>query len=247
MKNLTLIGNWKLNGSKSSIQAFSNEWRGCDHPALTVAVAPPALYLGYVAKTVSGCLLAAQDCSAHDEGAHTGEISAAMLADWGCRYVLVGHSERREAHAESDELIGEKARKVQAAGLLPVLCVGEDLHARESGAAETVVKAQLQGALIAGQSTALLVAYEPVWAIGTGLTASPEQANDMHAMIKSDLCELLQSEQSIPVLYGGSVNPDNARALFECAHVDGALVGGASLSAESFASIARAGIDYLSH
>ena len=246
MKNLTLIGNWKLNGSKSSIQAFSNEWHGCDHPALTVAIAPPAPYLGYFAKTVASCL-AAQDCSAHDEGAHTGEISAAMLADWGCRYVLVGHSERREAHAESDELIGEKLRQVQAAGLLPVLCVGEDRHARESGSAETVVKAQLRGALLAGQSTALLVAYEPVWAIGTGLTASPEQANDMHAMIKSELYEVLQSEQNIPVLYGGSVNPDNARALFECAHVDGALVGGASLSAESFASIARAGINYLSH
>jgi triosephosphate isomerase len=182
----------------------------------------------------------------HAQGAYTGEVSADMLADLGCQFVLVGHSERRQYHDETDELIAQKLAAAQSAGVTPVLCVGEPLAAREAGEHEAVVRAQLRSALATSQPH-LMIAYEPVWAIGTGLTATPEQANEMHAMIKQEVESLFEGSQATPILYGGSVNAGNADALFACPHVDGALVGGASLEAASFMAIAQAASNNLSH
>ena len=246
MTNLYLIGNWKQHGSRAAIQAFSEQWSFDANPALRIAIAPPFPYLQALIEALPGCELAAQDCSVHAQGAYTGEVSADMLADLGCQFVLVGHSERRQYHDETDELIAEKLAVAQSAGVTPVLCVGEQLPAREAGEQEDVVRAQLQSALATSQPK-LLIAYEPVWAIGTGLTATPDQANDMHAMIKQEVESLLGASQATPILYGGSVNAENADALFACPHVDGALVGGASLEAASFMAIAQSASNNLSH
>ena len=246
MTNLYLIGNWKQHGSRAAIQAFSEQWSFDVNPALRIAIAPPFPYLQALIEALPGCELAAQDCSVHAQGAYTGEVSADMLADLGCQFVLVGHSERRQYHDETDELIAEKLAVAQSAGMTPVLCVGEQLPAREAGEHEDVVRAQLQSALATSQPN-LLIAYEPVWAIGTGLTATPDQANDMHAMIKQEVESLLGASQATPILYGGSVNAENADALFACPHVDGALVGGASLEAASFMAIAQSASNNLSH
>ena len=246
MTNLYLIGNWKQHGNRSAIQAFSEQW-SCDaNPRLRIAIAPPFPYLQALVEALPDCELAAQDCSIHAQGAYTGEVSADMLADLGCQFVLVGHSERRQYHDETDELIAEKLAAAQSAGVTPVLCVGEQLAAREVGEHEAVVRAQLRSALAKSQSN-LLVAYEPVWAIGTGLTATPDQANEMHAMIKQEVESLLGASQATPILYGGSVNAENADALFACPHVDGALVGGASLEAAAFMAIAQSALNNLSH
>ena len=246
MTNLYLIGNWKQHGSRATIQAFSEQWSFDANPGLRIAIAPPFPYLQAVVEALPSCELAAQDCSLHAQGAYTGEVSADMLVDLGCQFVLVGHSERRQYHDETDELIAEKLAAAQLAGVTPVLCVGEQLPAREAGEHEDVVRAQLQSALATSQPN-LLIAYEPVWAIGTGLTATPDQANDMHAMIKQEVESLLGASQATPILYGGSVNADNADALFACPHVDGALVGGASLEAASFMAIAQSASNNLSH
>ena len=192
MTNLYLIGNWKQHGSRAAIQAFSEQWSFDANPALRIAIAPPFPYLQALIEALPGCELAAQDCSVHAQGAYTGEVSADMLADLGCQFVLVGHSERRQYHDETDELIAEKLAAAQSAGVTPVLCVGEQLPAREAGEHEDVVRAQLRSALATSQPN-LLIAYEPVWAIGTGLTATPDQANDMHAMIKQEVESLLGS------------------------------------------------------
>ena len=169
-----------------------------------------------------------------------------MLADVGCRFVLVGHSERRVHHGETDELIGRKLAAVQAAGLTPVLCVGEDSAMRQAGEQNHAVRGQLRGAL-SGMASSVMVAYEPVWAIGTGLTATPDQVNDMHAVIKAEVNAVLGGDSDVPVLYGGSVNPETAPALLGCPHVDGALVGGASLDPGAFADIARSALNSLSY
>ena len=182
----------------------------------------------------------------HAQGAYTGEVSADMLADLGCQFVLVGHSERRQYHYEPDELIAEKLMAAQSAGVTPVLCVGEQRPAREAGEHEDVVRVQLRSALAESQPN-LLIAYEPVWAIVTGLTATPDQANEMHAMIKQEVESLFGASQATPVLYGGSVNAENSDALFACPHVDGALVGGASLEAASLMAIAQSASNNLSH
>ncbi|MGB2103744.1 MAG: triose-phosphate isomerase, partial [Luminiphilus sp.] len=174
------------------------------------------------------------------------EVSADMLADLGCQYVLVGHSERRQYHGETDELIADKLAAAQSAGVTTILCVGEQQAAREAGKQDEVVRAQLRSALATSQPN-LLIAYEPVWAIGTGLTATPAQANDMHDMIRQEVSSLLGSSHATPILYGGSVNAENADALFACPHVDGALVGGASLEAASFMAIAQSASNNLSH
>ena len=246
MTNLYLIGNWKQHGSRAAIQAFSEQWSFDANPALRIAIAPPFPYLQALVEALPDCELAAQNCSMHAQGAYTGEVSAGMLADLGCQYVLVGHSERRQYHGETDELIADKLAAVQSAGLTPVLCVGEQQAARETGEQDDVVRAQLRAALAKSQPN-LLIAYEPVWAIGTGLTATPDQANEMHATIKQELDSLLGASQATPILYGGSVNAENADALFACPHVDGALVGGASLEAASFMAIAQAASNNLSH
>lgn len=246
MTNLYLIGNWKQHGSRAAIQAFSEQWSFDAHPRLRIAIAPPFPYLRTLGELLPECQVAAQDCSEHAQGAYTGEVSADMLADLGCQFVLVGHSERRQYHGETDELIADKLATAQLAGVTPVLCVGEQLSAREAGEQEVVVRAQLQSALAKSQPN-LLIAYEPVWAIGTGLTATPEQANEMHAMIKKEVGSLLGASHATPILYGGSVNAENADALFACPHVDGALVGGASLEAASFMAIAQSASNNLSH
>jgi triosephosphate isomerase len=246
MTNLYLIGNWKQHGSRAAIQAFSKQWSFDANPGLRIAIAPPFPYLQALIEALPGCELAAQDCSVRAQGAYTGEVSADMLADLGCQFVLVGHSERRQYHDETDELIADKLAAAQSAGVTPVLCVGEQLAAREAGEHEDVVRGQLRAALATSQPN-LLIAYEPVWAIGTGLTATPEQANEMHAMIKQEVESLFGASQATPILYGGSVNAENADALFACPHVDGALVGGASLEAASFMAIAQAASNNLSH
>ncbi len=246
MTNLYLIGNWKQHGSRAAIQAFAQQWSFDANPRLRIAIAPPFPYLQTFREALPGCELAAQDCSVHAKGAFTGEVSADMVADLGCQFVLVGHSERRQYHDETDELIAKKLVAAQSAGVTPVLCVGEQQAAREAGEQEDVVRAQLRSALATIQPS-LLIAYEPVWAIGTGLTATPDQANDMHAVIKQEVASLLGASHATPILYGGSVNADNADALFACPHVDGALVGGASLEAASFMAIAQSASNNLSH
>jgi triosephosphate isomerase len=167
-------------------------------------------------------------------------------SDLGCQFVLVGHSERRQYHDETDALIAEKLAAAQSAGVTPILCVGEQQAAREAGKQDEVVRAQLRSALATAQPN-LLIAYEPVWAIGTGLTATPDQANEMHEMIRQEVSSLLGASHATPILYGGSVNAENADALFACPHVDGALVGGASLQAASFMAIAQSASNNLSH
>lgn len=215
--------------------------------AVDVAVCPPFIYLGQVASLLEGggIALGAQNLSVFGGGAYTGEISASMLSDVGCKWVIVGHSERRAYFGESDALVVEKARVALQSGLRPIVCVGETLEQRESGVAERVVGGQVD-ALVQGLSpteAALVVfAYEPVWAIGTGRTASPEQAQDMHVLIRQRLLAGGWAEGEVRVLYGGSVTADNAALLFEKPDIDGALVGGASLVAGSFLAICAAAV-----
>ena len=239
MTNLYLIGNWKQHGSRASIAAFASQWSFESHDKLTVAIAPPFPYIGELGASLPDCQLAAQDCSIHEQGAHTGEVSAEMLAEVGCRFVLVGHSERRAHHGETDELIGRKLAAAQAAGLIPVLCVGEDSATREAGDQNRAVRAQL-GAALPGIASQLLIAYEPVWAIGTGAVASPDDIATIHALISAVLTEKYGADNLPPILYGGSVNANNAADIFAIPKVDGALVGGASLDAEAFAAICTA-------
>ncbi|HMA98303.1 MAG TPA: triose-phosphate isomerase, partial [Wenzhouxiangella sp.] len=211
-----------------------------------VMVIPPFPYLTMAASMVDGrrVALGAQDLSPHEGGAYTGEVSGAMLADCGCGAVLVGHSERRTLHAETNELVSRKFRAAQTAGLTPILCVGESLGEREEGKTQDVVSQQLEAVLatagIAAFSSAV-VAYEPVWAIGTGKTATPAQAQEVHQNIRA---QLMNEDATIGglvrIVYGGSVKPDNAAEIFAQQDIDGGLIGGASLNADSFAAICRA-------
>jgi len=212
-----------------------------------VVVCPPFTALAAVGQIVAGSRigLGAQDMHWAKEGAYTGEVSAEMLWDIGCRYVIVGHSERRQYFGETDESVNRKSLAALASGLTPIICVGETLFEREAGHACAVVEAQLKGALSGltpEQVQGLIFAYEPVWAIGTGKTATPSQAEEMHAHIRKTIALLFGAEiaQGVRILYGGSVKPDNAKELLGRSEIDGALVGGASLDAGSFASIAHA-------
>jgi triosephosphate isomerase len=202
------------------------------------------VYLHETAAALAGSDLrwGAQDVSEHAQGAYTGEVSAAMLAEAGCRYVIVGHSERRAYHAESDELVAAKAQAALAKGVTPIVCVGETLAQREAGETETVVKRQLSAVIhrLAHCAAEMVVAYEPVWAIGTGRTASPEQAQAVHAVLRAQLHAATGRGATMKILYGGSVKPDNAATLFAQADIDGGLIGGASLKASEFIAIARA-------
>jgi triosephosphate isomerase len=217
---------------------------GLGRPAAEVAVCPTFVHLAQALELCSGSPVSvgAQDCSHLQSGAYTGEVAPQMLRDLGCDWTLVGHSERRQYHAESDDLLQAKLAAAVAAGLKPVLCVGETIDQRENGEAETVVAGQLATALAHQPSLAgLVVAYEPVWAIGTGLTATPAQAQDMHAFIRAQLAGIEGVDGAATrILYGGSVKPDNAAALFAEADIDGALVGGASLVVEDFLAIVAA-------
>ena len=215
-------------------------------PACELLICPPAQLLFPVAAALEGSSLAlgGQDCHPAQSGAHTGDISAAMLRDAGCRYVILGHSERRQDHGETSALVQAKAAAALAAGLSPIVCVGETEAERESGRAMEVVEAQLRQSLPASGGPALVIAYEPVWAIGTGKTATPTDVETVHRGIRARLTELLDgaAAASVRILYGGSVKPANAAELMAVPDVDGALVGGASLKAEDFLAIAaRAG------
>ena len=247
MTRQTLIaGNWKMNGSRDQASALAGGIAtGSEGATAEVLLCPPFPYLALVGDQIanSQVALGAQNLSQHDGGAFTGETSASMLLDSGCAYVIVGHSERREFYAEDSALVAEKARVAAAAGLRPILCVGETLEARESGRTEQTIDAQLAPVFEhrAADYGELVIAYEPVWAIGTGKTASPEQAQDVHAFIRRALSGWDDKlAERTRILYGGSVMPDNAAAIMSMTDVDGGLVGGASLDVESFVAIINA-------
>lgn len=247
MRRKLVAGNWKMHGSKAANAALLAELRSgeadlrCD-----VVLCPPFPFLSQVEQALHSSVIAlgAQNLSEHALGAYTGEVSASMLLDCGCRYVLIGHSERRSLFAESDDVVAAKFVAAQAAGLIPVLCVGETLAERESGQTDSVVARQLQVVLDRAGVQSLnnaVLAYEPVWAIGTGKTASPQQAQAVHAAMRSQVSGGDPSvAAALRILYGGSVKPANAQELFDQPDIDGGLIGGASLVAEDFLAICRA-------
>lgn len=241
-----VVGNWKMNGSlAANAQLLQGLAENAPVDAVDVAVCPPFVYLGQAASTLGACRIAlgAQNLAAFAGGAYTGEVSATMLRDVGCQWVVVGHSERRAYFGETDVLVVEKLRLALAAGLRPIVCVGETLEQRESGLAEQVVGAQVDAVtsgLSAEDAASVVLAYEPVWAIGTGRTATPEQANEMHVYIRGRLFAAGWPGAGVRVLYGGSVTADNASLLFDKPDIDGALVGGASLVAGNFLAICAA-------
>ncbi|MBN8798793.1 MAG: triose-phosphate isomerase [Stenotrophomonas nitritireducens] len=247
MRRKIVAGNWKLHGSRQfATELVGQVAAGLPLQGVELVILPPLPYLGDLVEDFEGTALAfgSQDVSSNEKGAYTGEVSAAMLVDVGARYGLVGHSERRQYHHESSELVARKFVAAVHAGLVPVLCVGETLEQREAGQTEQVIAAQLAPVLeLAGVDAfaGAVVAYEPVWAIGTGRTASPEQAQAVHAFIRGEVAGRdARIADSLPILYGGSVKPDNAAELFSQPDVDGGLVGGASLVAADFLAIARA-------
>ena len=239
-----VVGNWKMNGGRAGNAELLAALKAAGPWSAEVAVCPPNVYLADTVLALQGSTVAwgAQDCSAREPGAYTGEVAAAMLAEFGCRYVIVGHSERRALHAESDQLVADKAKAALAHGLTPIVCVGETLVDREAGQTEAVVKRQLSAVIhtLAHCISQVVVAYEPVWAIGTGKTASPEQAQAVHAVLRTQLMAATQKAGEMKILYGGSVKADNAVALFSLPDVDGGLIGGASLKAADFSAICRA-------
>jgi triosephosphate isomerase len=235
-----------MNGSKDLSEELVGDVRSeavsLDN-GVEVVIIPPAIYIGDVVKQARGAVsVGVQNVGRWQSGAYTGEISPDMAKDSGCRYVLVGHSERRQLFGESDEMIAEKVALVVASGLSAIVCVGETLEERESGQAEAVVAGQVRAGLSSvsqGEWQSIVVAYEPVWAIGTGKTATSDDAQAMHAAIRSVLKDMGAPAEEISLLYGGSVKPDNAAALFSEPDVDGGLIGGASLVAKEFMSICR--------
>ena len=246
MKKKLIVGNWKMNGSlAANAELLSGVVQGL--PAALncgVGVAVPAVYVAQVQALLqdTGVALAAQDVSQHEKGAYTGEIAVAMLQEFGVRYALVGHSERRQYHGETDAVVAAKAQAALAQGVTPIVCVGETLDEREAGQTEQVVVRQLAAVIQrVGQAVGeLVVAYEPVWAIGTGKTASPEQAQAVHAVLRAQLAAVTENAQSVPLLYGGSMNAANAQQLLAQPDIDGGLVGGASLKAVDFLQIIAA-------
>lgn len=233
-----IIANWKMAIDKNGVEAFKADWNS--RPPMTgvdVVVAPPAPYLSMVSG-LTGVSLCGQTVSENDVGAHTGEIAAAMLSDVGCQYVIVGHSERRQNQGETNAIVAQKAKRAQLAGLTPVVCVGEPSHIRAAGNAASYVRDQVLSSCD-DLSDGLVIAYEPVWAIGSGEAASADVASSMHLDIKTALADRYPD---LRVIYGGSVKPDNCAAFTTAEGVDGLLVGGASLSAESFWNICAAAI-----
>lgn len=247
MRKKLVAGNWKMHGSRSMSEALAGEIAADLPSAVDVVLFPPFPYIAALAArhAEAGLGFGAQDVSEHEgQGAYTGEVSAAMLADVGANWTLVGHSERRQYHHESDELVARKFAAARAGGLTPVLCVGETLEQREAGETEAVIGRQLRAVLalngVASFDTAV-IAYEPVWAIGTGRTATPEQAQQVHAFIRSQLAqEDAMIARLTRLLYGGSVKPANAAELFAQPDVDGGLVGGACLTSADFLAICAA-------
>ncbi len=242
MRKKLIAGNWKMNGSLVSNAALINGLRaGLGQPACHVAVCVPAAYLAPCQSLLdgSGIDLGAQDVSQHEAGAFTGEVSCAMLKEFGVRYTLVGHSERRQYHFETDLVVALKAQRALAAGITPIVCVGETLAQREAGKTEEVVKRQLAAVIHANGHciSEIVVAYEPVWAIGTGKTATTEQAQQVHAVLRAQLNAASEHGDRISILYGGSMNAGNAAQLLAQPDIDGGLVGGAALKAQDFLTI----------
>ena len=246
MSKTLIVGNWKMNGSLADNAALLQAWvqAGAGQGAADVAVCVPSPYLGQVQAALAGHGIdwGGQDCSAHEAGAYTGEVSAAMLRDLGCRYVIVGHSERRQYHHESDDLVAQKAQRALAAGITPIVCVGETLADHQAGRTEFVVKRQLSAVIhaVGHCSSELVVAYEPVWAIGTGHTATPEQAQAVHAVLRAQLRAATAHADRNRILYGGSMTAANAAELLAQPDIDGGLIGGASLKADDFLAIVAA-------
>ncbi|HMB58599.1 MAG TPA: triose-phosphate isomerase [Xanthomonadales bacterium] len=250
MRKILVAGNWKMHGSKAMVDALLQGLLDSEDRSdvVDIAVFPPAVYLQRTQKRLNGSPIAwgGQTLNPAPQGAHTGEISASMLLDFGCRYVLVGHSERRTLYGEDNKAVAKRFEAAQQAGLEPVLCVGETLEQRESNETENVVNRQIDAVLqlcgIDALSSAT-IAYEPVWAIGTGKTATPEQAQEVHAFIRDKLVaqdDIIGGQ--IRILYGGSVNGSNAADLFARKDIDGGLVGGASLKVEDFLAIRNAAV-----
>ncbi len=239
-----MAANWKMNKTTGETEGFIRDFlpRVADVDDVETVIAPPFTSLPAAAGLLAGSSvrLAAQDVFYEESGAFTGEISPPMLKDVGCTYVIVGHSERRQYFGETEEILNRKAAAALKAGLGVIFCIGETLEQRESGGTFDVLKRQISGGLRGIDADNLVVAYEPVWAIGTGRTASPEQAQEAHLFIRSELSDLYgQAARTIRILYGGSVKPDNVASLMAKDDVDGALVGGASLDPESFAAIVK--------
>ncbi len=249
MKHKLIAGNWKMTGSLAANEALVKGVQDGLNAALAdkkaqVAVCVPAAYLSQVQQLThnSGIDLGSQDVSAHEQGAYTGETSAAMLKDFAVRYAIVGHSERRQYHGETDELVATKAQRALAAGITPIVCVGETLAEREAGKTEEVVKRQLAAVIHTNGHciSEIVVAYEPVWAIGTGKTATPEQAQAVHAVLRAQLKAATEHSERVQILYGGSMNAANAAQLLSQPDIDGGLIGGAALKPADFLTIIAA-------
>lgn len=252
MRRKLIAGNWKMNLNRAGAVALAEaiaDGQSKLRPDVDLLVCPPSVYLDAVrhtlSETTSQVAVGAQDVYFEPDGAYTGEVSTAMLADLDCQYVILGHSERRHVIGETDSLINRKVAAALAAGLTPILCVGETLEEREAGKTEPIVAGQLTGSLqgiSSNQIQKVVIAYEPVWAIGTGKTATPQQAQEVHALVRQWLKQHYNQSvaDQIQILYGGSVKPDNAGNLLSQPDIDGALIGGASLKAESFLAIANA-------
>ena len=243
---MIIAGNWKMNMDRQGAEALTArlaDWRlHADNPA-TMILFPPAILMDVVYGILGGgILMGGQDCHHHESGAHTGDIAAPMLKEAGCTWVLVGHSERRENHGETSDIVREKAKVAVKAGLKPMICVGETLSDRERGQAQDIVTEQIQQSMPDSiNADEFAIAYEPVWAIGTGQVADTHDVRDMHNHIRGLLTSINGAYDNVAILYGGSVKPDNAEGLLALKNVDGALVGGASLKAEEFTAIAEAG------
>ncbi|MBT3047745.1 MAG: triose-phosphate isomerase [Candidatus Thiodiazotropha sp. (ex Clathrolucina costata)] len=248
MRRPLVAGNWKMNGSLESVRSLLEGIKQGvgDVKNAEVAVCPPFIYIPEVVQLLSGSDVAwgGQDLSTESSGAYTGEVAASMLNDFGCKYVIVGHSERRTYHTESDQLVAKKFAAARAAGLAPILCIGETLEEREAGITNQVVARQLDAVIELEGVDALadgVIAYEPVWAIGTGKTATPDQAQEVHAFIRSRVADKSSSvADQLRILYGGSMKPGNAAELIGKPDIDGGLIGGASLKAEDFLGICTA-------
>jgi len=244
MRGKLVVGNWKMNGGLASNAALLGEitagWTGVRGRELAVCVPYPYLAQAQAALSATPINWGAQNVSEHAAGAFTGEVSAAMLVEYGCRYAIVGHSERRQQFGETDAVVAAKAKTALAAGIVPIVCVGETLAEREAQSTEGVVLRQIDAVLgVVGEDAArMVVAYEPVWAIGTGRTAAPAEAQAVHATLRARLAQSGAAE--VLLLYGGSVKADNAKALFGMADIDGGLIGGASLKSTEFLAIAHA-------
>ena len=245
MSSKLMVGNWKMNGGLAANASLLSDMLSVMGAVnCRAALCVPAPYLAQVQSLLSGSVvsLGAQDVSAHESGAYTGEVSAAMLRDFEVRYCIVGHSERRQYHGETDAVVANKAQRVLAAGITPIVCVGESLAEHEAGQTEAVVKRQLAAVIHANGHciSEIVVAYEPVWAIGTGLNATPEQAQGVHAVLRAQLQAATAHAQRVSILYGGSMNAANAASLLAQPDVDGGLIGGASLKASDFLSMLKA-------